>query len=208
MIKIYFFFLCFITFANAQDFRKDTIELNETILYDKSKFRLKRVGPESKSKSICMKFNTIKDSIEWKKPQVESYTFINSPKKEFTIKAINLNFSFPPKEETLFINLKLYKSSKNEPIDSVFFEKNNIKILPNDIVDQVFTIDLSNENLIYNNEFYIGLQSIKKLKDEFVCLGGVIFSKGYSKNLTTGTGFDKNPLGAKLSINADILIKR
>ena len=52
------------------------------------------------------------------------------------------------------------------------------------------------------------LTVFKKLKDEFVCLGGVIFSKGYSKNLTTGVGFDKNPLGAKLSINADILIKR
>ena len=68
MTKIYFLFLCFITFAHAQDDKKDTIELHETILYDKSKFRLKRVGPETKSKSICLQFSTIKDSVKWNKP--------------------------------------------------------------------------------------------------------------------------------------------
>lgn len=139
---------------------------------------------------------------------MESFSFINSPKKEFTIKAINFNFSYPPEKESLKINLKLYKSNENTPIDEIFFERNNIEINPEDIVNQVFSIDLSNENITYNDEFYIGVQSIKKLQDEFVCLAGVILSNGYTRNLTTGGGFEKNPLGAKLSVNADILIKK
>ena len=208
MAKIYLLFLFILSFANAQDFKKDTIQLNETILYDKSKFKLKRVGPETKSKSICMQFGTVKDSIKWNKPSIESFSFINSPKKEFTIKAINFNFSYPPEKESLKINLKLYKSNENTPIDEIFFERNNIEINPEDIVNQVFSIDLSNENITYNDEFYIGVQSIKKLQDEFVCLAGVILSNGYTRNLTTGGGFEKNPLGAKLSVNADILIKK
>lgn len=208
MAKIYLLFLFILSFANAQDFKKDTIQLNETILYDKSKFKLKRVGPETKSKSICMQFGTVKDSIKWNKPSIESFSFINSPKKEFTIKAINFNFSYPPEKESLRINLKLYKSNENTPIDEIFFERNNIEINPEDIVNQVFSIDLSNENITYNDEFYIGVQSIKKLQDEFVCLAGVILSNGYTRNLTTGGGFEKNPLGAKLSVNADILIKK
>lgn len=208
MAKIYLLFLFILSFANAQDFKKDTIQLNETILYDKSKFKLKRVGPETKSKSICMQFGTVKDSIKWNKPSIESFSFINSPKKEFTIKAINFNFSYPPEKESLRINLKLYKSNENTPIDEIFFERNNIEINPEDIVNQVFSIDLSNENITYNDEFYIGVQSIKKLQDEFVCLAGVILSNGYTRNLTTGDGFEKNPLGAKLSVNADILIKK
>ena len=208
MAKIYLLFLFILSFANAQDFKKDTIQLNETILYDKSKFKLKRVGPETKSKSICMQFGTVKDSIKWNKPSIESFSFINSPKKEFTIKAINFNFSYPPEKESLRINLKLYKSNENTPIDEIFFERNNIEISPEDIVNQVFSIDLSNENITYNDEFYIGVQSIKKLQDEFVCLAGVILSNGYTRNLTTGGGFEKNPLGAKLSVNADILITK
>lgn len=208
MAKIYLLFLSILSFANAQDFKKDTIQLNETILYDKSKFKLKRVGPETKSKSICMEFGTVKDSIKWNKPSIESFSFINSSKKEFTVKAINFNFSYPPEKESLRINLKLYKSNENTPIDEIFFERNNIEINPEDIVNQVFSIDLSNENITYNDEFYIGVQSIKKLQDEFVCLAGVILSNGYTRNLTTGGGFEKNPLGAKLSVNADILIKK
>ena len=208
MTKIYFFFLCFITFANAQDYKKDTIELHETILYDKSKFRLKRVGPETKSKSICLQFSTIKDSVKWNKPIIESFIQVNAPKKDFIVKAINFNFSYPPKEESFKLNLKLYKSSKNTPVDTVFFEKNNIEISPSDIVNQSYKLDLTDDNISYNDEFYISVLMTKRLVDEFVCLSGVILSNGFTRNLTTNGGFEKNPLGAKPSVNADLLIKR
>ncbi len=208
MTKIYFLFLCFNTFAIAQETKKDTIELNETILYNKSKYKLKRIGPETKSKSICLQIPTIKDSVKWDKPIIESFIQVNAPKKEFIVKAINFNFSYPPKEESLKFNLKLYKSYKNSPIDSVFFEKNNIEIFPDDIINQSYNLSLIDDNINFNDKFYISIVVTKRLVDEFVCLSGILLSNGFTRNLTTNGGFDKNPLGAKPSVNADILIKR
>jgi len=106
------------------------------------------------------------------------------------------------------ILLKLYKSSKNTPVDTVFFEKNNIEISPSDIVNQSYKLDLTDDNISYNDEFYISVLMTKRLVDEFVCLSGVILSNGFTRNLTTNGGFEKNPLGAKPSVNADLLIKR
>ncbi|MGV0922960.1 hypothetical protein [Empedobacter tilapiae] len=66
----------FIKFANTQDYKKDTIELSETILYDKSKFRLKRVGSDTKTKSILIGLTA---DINFNKDSLPKFT------KEFAI---------------------------------------------------------------------------------------------------------------------------
>jgi len=209
MKQIYFlFFFLFLSFCFSQKSKKDTIQLDETILYDKRKFKLKRIGPETTSKLVCLQFPTVQDSVKWNKLKIESLTFVNAPKKNFTIKSINLNFSFPPKKESVVFNLKLYKANKNEPIDTIFYEKKGIVIHPENIENQIFKIDLTEEKINYNDEFYVGIFIPKRLEDEFVCLSGVVMSNGYNRNITSGGGFEKNVLGMKPSINADLLIEK
>lgn len=102
--------------CNAQDLKKDTIELNETIFYDKSKFKLKRVGHDTKTKSILIGLTA---DINFKKDSLPEFIKeliipIKTTNKEYTFQRLNFNFSEQIKDDSILLKVDLYASKKGE----------------------------------------------------------------------------------------------
>ena len=119
MAKIYFLFT--LSFANAQDFKKDTIQLNETILYDKSKFKLKRVGSDTKTKAVQIGLKVYIDLFKDSIPQFikEIAIPLNAPKKEYTFQRLNFNFSESIKEDSIVLKVDLFTNKEGIPEKSL-----------------------------------------------------------------------------------------
>ncbi|QLL56808.1 MULTISPECIES: hypothetical protein [Empedobacter] len=208
MTKIYFLFLCFITFANAQDYKKDTIELHETILYDKSKFRLKRVGSDTKTKSILIgltaDINFSKDSLP--KFTKEFAIPINAPKKEFTFQRINFNFSNSLKLDSILLKVDLTAMNNGKPAQSILEKPFEVVVKKEYQQNDVFSMDLRDLNIKYQDDFFIKVELLTEVEKP-IYFSGALLAKCLYKT-TDSDVWMKTPLGITPAINADLLIKR
>ena len=208
MIKIYFLILCFVSIVNAQDFKKDTIELKDTILYDKSTFRLKRLGSDTRTKTVQIGINSdinMKNDSEPKYIKEISIP-LNAPKKEFTIQRVNFNFSNPLKVDSIIIRLDLMTEHKGNPNESLLKEPIDIVIRKKDQHENIFTYDLRDLNIKNADDFQIKLMLLTKV-DKPIYFSGAHLAKCLYKT-EQSTNWEKSPLGITPAINADILIKR
>ena len=208
MTKIYVLILCFITFANAQDYKKDTIELHETILYDKSKFKLKRVGPDTKTKTVQVGLNS---DINFKKDSLPKYIKeiaipISAPNKEFTFQRINFNFSNSLQVDSVIVKVDLFSDLDNRPDKTILENPFNIVVKKGSQQDDIFTYDLRDYNIKHKGNFYIKVELLTKLESP-IYLSAALLAKCLYKTKDSDK-WQKTPLGITPAINADILIKR
>ena len=208
MTKIYFLFLCFITFAHAQDDKKDTIELHETILYDKSKFRLKRVGSDTKTKTVQIGLTA---DINFNKDSLPKFTKefaipISAPKKEFTFQRINFNFSNSLKLDSILLKVDLTTMNKGMPDQSILQQPFEIVVKKEYQQDDIFSLDLRDLNIKYQDDFFIKVELLTKVENP-IYFSGALLAKCLYK-IRDSDKWQKTPLGITPAINADILIKR
>jgi hypothetical protein len=208
MTKIYLLILCFVSIANAQDFKKDTIELNETVLYDKSKFRLKRVGHDTKTKAVQI---GLTDDINFKSNSAPKYIKeiaipINAPKKEFTFQRLNFNFGSLIAVDSIVFKVDLFSDKKGLPNQSILSKPIEIVVKKDDQHENVFSYDLRNFDIKYQDDFFIKVEMLTKLERP-IYFSAALLSKCLFRS-TTSDEWEKTPLGITPAINADILIKR
>lgn len=209
MKQLYFlFFVFFFSFSFAQELKKDTIQLQETILYDKRKFKLKRVGHDTKTKSILIGLsadaNYKKDSLS---EFIEEFAIpIKTTKKEYTFQRLNFNFSHPIKEDSIVLKVDLYSSDKGDMAKSLFKEAMQVVVKKEYQLENVFTLDLRDLNLKHRGDFFIRLELLSKIEKPVyfsaALLGKCLYKSADSKE------WKKLPLGVTPAINADILIHR
>lgn len=208
MTRIYFLILCFVSFANAQQIKNDTIELNETILYDKSKFKLKRLGADTRTKSILIgltaDINFDKDSLP--KFTKEFAIPMNAPKKEFTFQRINFNFSNSLKLDSIVLRIDLMTIDNGKPYQSILEQPFEVVVKKEFQHDNVFSMDLRELNIKYQNDFFIKVELLTAVEKP-IYFSGALLAKCLYKT-TDSDKWEKTPLGITPAINADILIKR
>lgn len=208
MTKIYFFILCFAAFANAQQIKNDTIELNETMLYDKSKFKLKRLGSDTRTKSILIGLTA---DINFNQDSLPKFTKefaipMNAPKKEFTFQRINFNFSNSLKLDSIVLRIDLMTIDNGEPNRSILEQPFEVVVKKEFQHDNVFSMDLRELNIKYQNDFFIKVELLTAVEKP-IYFSGALLAKCLYKT-TDSDKWEKTPLGITPAINADILIKR
>lgn len=208
MAKIYLLFLFILSFANAQDFKKDTIQLNETILYDKSKFKLKRVGSDTKTKAVQIGLKVYIDLFKDSIPQFikEIAIPLNAPKKEYTFQRLNFNFSESIKEDSIVLKVDLFTNKDGIPEKSLLNNRFEIVIKKEDQNDNIFTLDLRNYKIKSQGDFFIKVELLTK-SDKPIYFSGALLAKCLYRAKDSDK-WRKTPLGLTPSINADILIKK
>ena len=208
MRKIYFIFLCLLSFVYAQNLDHDTIDLKETVLFDKAKFKLKRVGPDTKTKTILVGLKADLNMKNDSMPKIVEglAVYINALKKEYTIKQLNFNFSNSI-EDTLRLKVDLLSNINDKPNQSILSEPIYLNLTQkNQDVDQTYHLNLEYLNLKYKEEFYIYVELLNQ-KDKPIYFSGAMLNKCF---FTTETNklWQKTPLGISPAINADLLIKK
>ncbi|MBF0597559.1 hypothetical protein [Faecalibacter rhinopitheci] len=206
-MKIYtLFILTFFTFiAHAQQLDQDTINLNETVLFDKTKFKLKRVGPDTKSKTVLVglkaDLNMKKDSL----PKIVKgfSVYINAPKKSYTVEQLNFNFG-----NLLTEDVKLKIDLRKQLDSESLLEKPLFLTINQDQQDEehVFHYNLKEQNIKGNDAFYIYVELLEESQKP-VFFNAAMFSKCYYQP-ENDKQWHKTPLGIAPSINADLLIKK
>lgn len=202
------FFLWFTSMGYAQLLPKDTIDLKETVLYDKSKFKLKRFGPDSKSKTILV---GLKADLNMKSdlvPQIVKgfAVFINAPKKEYNIEQLNFNFGIPL-DHPVQLKVDLVEQLEDSLAASFLNEPILLTLTPQDLDEEnVYHLNLRTFNLKHKAEFYIYVELMDNL-DHPTYFSGAIFSKCFYQPENEEKWY-KVPLGISPSINADLLIRR
>lgn len=194
--------------CNAQDLKKDTIELNETIFYDKSKFKLKRVGHDTKTKSILIGLTA---DINFKKDSLPEFIKeliipIKTTNKEYTFQRLNFNFSDQIKDDSILLKVDLYASKKGELDKSLLNEPMQAVVKKSKQHENIFTIDLRDLNLKHRGDFFISMELLSKIEKP-VYFSAALLGKCLYKS-TRSSQIKKTPLGITPAINADILIRK
>ena len=200
--------MCFVSFTNAQKIKNDTIQLNETILYDKSKFRLKRVGSDTKTKTVQVGLNS---DINFKNDSLPKYIKeiaipISASNKEFTFQRINFNFSNSLQVDSVIVKVDLLSDLDNRPDKSILENPFNIVVKKENQSNNIFIYDLRDYNIKHKGNFYIKVELLSKLEKP-IYLSAALLAKCLYKTKDSKE-WHKTPLGITPAINADILIKR
>ncbi|WP_334124140.1 hypothetical protein [Empedobacter brevis] len=195
-------------FVNAQDIKQDTIELNETVLYDKSKFRVKRLGADTKTKTILIGLdadtNFTQDSaVKFIK---EIAIPINAPKKEFTFQQINFNFSHPIKEDSVILKVDFSRNLRGLSEKSILEKPFEVVVKKEAQHDNIFTMDLRDYRIKYQDDFFIKVELLTEVERPVYFSSSLLAKCLYRREKSAQ--WQKTPLGATPAINVDILIKR
>lgn len=180
MTKIYLLLFCFISIVNAQSIVHDTIDLKESIVYNKQKYKLKKFGPDAKSKTVLIglkaDFNFKKDSL----PKIVKCfaVQIKAPKKDYLIEQLNFNFDYTLSHEVK-LKVDLIEDIKTDQMKSLLKAPIYLSITNATQDDEnVFHYSLKDIGLKHKDEFYIYVELLEDLEKP-VYFSGAFFSTSY-----------------------------
>ena len=208
MKKIYFFVLGLLSFVYAQNIERDTIDLKESIVYNKAKYKLKRFGPDTKSQKVLVGLKADLNMKNDSMPKIVKgfAVYINAPKKEYSVEQLNLNFG-NKLENPIRLKIDLVQNIKEENRKSLLKEPLFLTISnENQDEENVFHYNLKELSLKNKDEFYIYVELLEELEKP-TFFSAALFSKCYYQPEDQNV-WHKTPLGISPSINVDLLIKK
>lgn len=182
----------------------DIINLQETVIYNRKKFKEKNFGPKSKSKNVF--FNIAPNDSEEKESLKEIAVFINSGSKRAKILRVNINFSKYEYDIELPFRIVIYKNNLGIPGEVINVNDILGNFSKEKIIDQVFTIDLEEYDLWIDESFYVGIQLLDNELKESVNLSASVLHKSFYRFYYND--WRKTQLSLSPAINVDVLISK
>lgn len=182
-------------FSQKDSLSKEKV-IQEVVLTPK-KFRQINIGSNSKSKLSFLGYK--EENIN------KEYAIKIENKKFLFIKNINFNIASYNFSDSVKLTITFYKSNSNgEPSNEILYTFPLI-IKNNDIINNKFSVDVSDKKLIFLSNFFIAIKPTESINGS-ISLSGNIF------NLLKSTYYrDRNNNWKKIegipAINIDVLVK-
>ncbi|GGG56613.1 carboxypeptidase-like regulatory domain-containing protein [Epilithonimonas arachidiradicis] len=172
--------------------------IQEVVLVPKN-YKDKNLGVNSKSKSMMFTPNMEKGNDVVEETAVEF-----SSNKRVKINKINMNFSRFETTTPIKVRYTIYDEKDGKP-NNLVLDKDIIATIGKDnLVDDTFSVDVSNERIWLQGKFFVGIQFIGKSNGK-VALSGALFRAGYYRSFYGN--WEKIGMAAP-AINIDVKVQK
>lgn len=192
----------FLQKSNHNILLKEKVRDIAEVVINPKQFKNKHWGVDSKSKKIL--FAVYPDRRKDKEEQSKEFALKISNSKKAKIQKINLNIADFQTDVPVKIRINVYNEKDGKPDQSVLYEDITAILTKNSIVDNTFTLDVSNEDIYVNDDFFVSIQFMNFFKGH-VYISGALFRNGYSRKYYSN--WEKLSL-ASPAINVDVKVEK
>lgn len=181
---------------------KEKVKDIATVDITPKKYKDKHWGVDSKSKKIL--FATYPERKKDKEEQSLELAIKFSNKKKAKIQKINLNIADFETDVPVELRVNVYDNKNGVPGQSVLYKDVTAVITKSSIVENTFSLDVSDEDIYVNNDFFVSIQFMNYFKGHIFISGALfknVFRRKYYGN------WEKTSL-ASPAINIDVKVEK
>lgn len=181
---------------------KEKVKDIATVDITPKKYKDKHWGVDSKSKKIL--FATYPERKKDKEEQSLELAIKFSNKKKAKIQKINLNIADFETDVPVELRVNVYDNKNGIPGQSVLYKDITTVITKNSIVENTFSLDVSDEDIYVNDDFFVSIQFMNYFKGHIFISGALfknVFRRKYYGN------WEKTSL-ASPAINIDVKVEK
>lgn len=176
-------------------------DIAEVVITPKQ-FKDKHWGVDSKSKKIL--FATYPERKKEKEEQSRELAIKFSNSKKVRIQKINLNISDFQTDVPVRLRINVYDEKNGIPNQSVLYKDITAVVTKDSIVNNTFTLDMSDNNIYVNSDFFVSIQFMNFFKGHIFISGA--FFKTVFKRKYYGS-WEKSTI-ASPAINIDVKVEK
>lgn len=192
----------FLQKSNHNILLKEKVRDIEEVVIKPKHFKDKHWGVDSKSKRVV--FDIYPDHKKEKEEQSRELAIKISNNKKVKIQKVNLNIADFQAKIPAKIRINIYTEKEGKPYQSVLYEDITGVISKDSIENNTFSIDVSNENIYVNSNFFVSVQFVNYFKG-YIYISGELFGKGFERKYYGN--WEKVSL-ASPAINVDVKVER
>ncbi|MGH1519391.1 carboxypeptidase-like regulatory domain-containing protein [Chryseobacterium sp. JK1] len=187
---------------NHNIYLKEKIRNIEEVVITPKRFKDKHWGVDSKSKKIL--FATYPERKKEKEEQSRELAVKFSNKRKVKIQKINLNIADFQTDVPVGIRINVYNEKNDIPNESVLYKDITAVVTKDSIIDNTFTLDVSNEDIDVNSDFFVSIQFMNYFKGH-IFLSGALFKTVFKRKYYGS--WEKSTL-ASPAINIDVKVEK
>lgn len=166
----------FLKQTNHDILLKEKIKEIEAVAIKSKKFKNRHWGIDSKSKKIL--YAVYPDRKKDKEEQSKEFAIKISSRKRVKIQKINLNIVEFESDVPVKIRVNVYDEKDGKPNQSVLYRDITGIITKDSIKDNTYTLDVTNEHINVDGNFFVSIQFLNYFKGQIFISGG-LFKSGY-----------------------------
>lgn len=176
-------------------------DIAEVVLTPK-RFKDKHWGVDSKSKKIL--FATYPERKREKEEQSRELAIKFSNSKKVKIQKINLNIADFQTDVPVELRINVYNEKNGTPNESVLYKDVTAVVTKDSIKDGTFTLDVSDQDIYVNSDFFVSIQFMNFFKGHIFLSGALL--KTVFKRKYYGS-WEKSSV-ASPAINIDVKVEK
>lgn len=176
-------------------------DIAEVVITPK-RFKDKHWGVDSKSKKIL--FATYPERKKEKEEQSHEMALKFSNNKKTKIQKINLNISEFQTDVPVKIRINVYNEKDGKPYQSVLYKDVTGVVTKDSIIDNTFTLDVSDSDIYVNSDFFVSIQFMNFFKGH-IFISGTLFKTIFRRKYYGS--WEKTTL-ASPAINIDVKVEK
>ncbi len=183
-------------------FLKEKVRDIEEVVITPKRFKDKHWGVDSKSKKIL--FATYPENKLEKEEQSKELAIKFSNSKNVKIQKIKLNIADFQTDVPVKLRINVYNEKNGMPNQSVLYKDVTAVVTKESIVDNIFTLDVSDNDIYVNSNFFVSIQFMNFFKGH-IFISGALFKTAFKRKYYGN--WEKSTL-ASPAINIDVKVEK